>query len=159
MCVVVIYDGGVLVFDGKIFEMIGEVLFGGFLCVNSVGDYDGYVFVIVEDGFYVFDSGFVFDVVEFMGEVFEVVVVGYVILYVGCMVLFDDGIGEVCVFDMDVIGIGMFFEVDIFIFEVVYYGVVIEFVDGIVLLMIGIVEVCLGVWYLVVDGIEFVCSE
>ncbi|WP_206427121.1 hypothetical protein [Microbacterium sp. Y-01] len=157
--VAVTYDGGVLVLDGKTLETIGEAPLGGFLRVNSAGDHDGHVFVTAEDGFHVLDSGLASDAVEFTGEVFEAVAAGHATPHAGRTALFDDGTGEVRVFDTDAIGTGTLPEVDTLTSEAAHHGVAIELADGTVLSTIGTAEARSGVRHLAAGGTELARNE
>ncbi|WP_270366625.1 hypothetical protein [Microbacterium algeriense] len=153
------YDGGVLVLDGKTLETIGEAPLGGFLRVNTAGDHDGHVFVTAEDGFHVLDSGLASDTVEFTGEVFEAVAAGHATPHAGRTALFDDGTGEVRVFDTDAIGTGTLPEMDTITSEAAHHGVAIELADGTVLSTIGTAEARSGVRHLAAEGTELARSE
>lgn len=157
--IAVTYDGGVLVLDGETLETVGEVERGGFLRVNSAGDHDGHVFVTAEDGFHVLDSGLASDTVEFTGEVFEAVAAGHAVPHAGRTALFDDGTGDVRVFDTDAVGTGTLPEADAFTSEAAHHGVALELSDGTMLSTIGTAEARSGVRHLAADGAELARSE
>ncbi|PRA81515.1 hypothetical protein [Microbacterium sp. MYb66] len=157
--VAVTYDGGVLVLDGETLETVGQAELGGFLRVNDAGDHDGHVFVTAEDGFHVLDSGLASGSVEFTGEVFEAVAAGHATPHAGRTALFDDGTGDVQVFDTDAVGTGTLPEIDTITSEAAHHGVAIELSDGTVLSTIGTSEARSGVRHLDVDGTELARNE
>ncbi|PRB14820.1 hypothetical protein [Microbacterium sp. MYb62] len=157
--IAVTYDGGVLVLDGETLETIDGVELDGFLRVNGAGDHDGHVFVTAEDGFHVLDTGLASDAVEFTGEVFPAVAAGHAVPHAGRTALFDDGTGEVRVFDTDAVGTGAEPEVDTIASEAAHHGVALELSDGTVLATIGTSEERTGVRHLAADGSELARNE
>lgn len=153
------YDGGVIVLDGDTLETLGEAELDGFLRVNGAGDHDGHVFVTAEDGFHVLDTGLASGAVEFTGEVFEAVAAGHATPHAGRTALFDDGTGEVRVFDTDAVGTGTLPEFDTITSEAAHHGVAIELSDGSVLSTIGTAEARSGVRHLAADGTELARDE
>lgn len=153
------YDGGVVVLDGDTLETVGEAELDGFLRVNGAGDRDGHVFVTAEDGFHVLDTGLASGAVEFTGEVFEAVAAGHATPHAGRTALFDDGTGEVRVFDTDAVGTGTLPEFDTIASEAAHHGVAIELSDGTVLSTIGTAEARSGVRHLAADGTELARDE
>lgn len=153
------YDGGVVVLDGDTLETVGEAELDGFLRVNGAGDHDGHVFVTAEDGFHVLDTGLASGAVEFTGEVFEAVAAGHATPHAGRTALFDDGTGEVLVFDTDAVGTGTLPEFDTIASEAAHHGVAIELSDGTVLSTIGTAEARSGVRHLAADGTELARDE
>ncbi|MEW2462416.1 hypothetical protein [Microbacterium sp. K41] len=153
------YDGGVVVLDGDTLETVGEAELDGFLRVNGAGDHDGHVFVTAEDGFHVLDTGLASGAVEFTGEVFEAVAAGHATPHAGRTALFDDGTGEVRVFDTDAVGTGTLPEFDTIASEAAHHGVAIELSDGTVLSTIGTAEARSGVRHLAADGTELARDE
>ncbi|MFK3677031.1 hypothetical protein ACI2IP_04835 [Microbacterium sp. NPDC090218] len=157
--VAVTYDGGVLVLDGETLESVGQVELDGFLRVNSAGDHDGHVFVTAADGFHVLDSGLASGDVDFTGEVFEAVAAGHATPHAGRTALFDDGTGEVQVFDTDAVGTGTLPEIDTITSDAAHHGVAIELADGTALSTIGTEESRTGVRHLAADGSELARNE
>ncbi|WP_136032974.1 hypothetical protein [Microbacterium sp. PF5] len=153
------YDGGVVVLDGDTLETLAEAELDGFLRVNGAGDHDGHVFVTAEDGFHVLDTGLASGAVEFTGEVFEAVAAGHATPHAGRTALFDDGTGEVRVFDTDAVGTGTLPEFDTITSEAAHHGVAIELSDGTVLSTIGTAEARSGVRHLAADGTELARDE
>lgn len=153
------YDGGVVVLDGDTLETVGEAELDGFLRVNGAGDHAGHVFVTAEDGFHVLDTGLASGAVEFTGEVFEAVAAGHATPHAGRTALFDDGTGEVRVFDTDAVGTGTLPEFDTIASEAAHHGVAIELSDGTVLSTIGTAEARSGVRHLAADGTELARDE
>ncbi|MBN6191156.1 hypothetical protein JQN58_30280 [Aneurinibacillus sp. BA2021] len=153
------YDGGVVVLDGDTLETVGEAELDGFLRVNGAGDHNGHVFVTAEDGFHVLDTGLASGAVEFTGEVFEAVAAGHATPHAGRTALFDDGTGEVRVFDTDAVGTGTLPEFDTIASEAAHHGVAIELSDGTVLSTIGTAEARSGVRHLAADGTELARDE
>ncbi|EHR61894.1 zinc metallochaperone AztD [Saccharomonospora cyanea] len=99
--VVVTYDGGVSVLDGRTLEPRAEVPLPGFLRVNPAGD-DSHVLVSTSEGFRVLDAS--------RGELTDVVFPGpepgHVVRHAGRTVLFADGSGTVTSFDPADLGEG-----------------------------------------------------
>lgn len=155
----VTYDGGVLVLDGETLETVGQVELDGFLRVNGAGDHDGHVFVTAADGFHVLDSGLASGGVDFTGEVFPAVAAGHATPHAGRTALFDDGTGEVQVFDTDAVGTGTLPEIDTITSEAAHHGVAIELADGTALSTIGTEEARAGVRHLAADGSELARNE
>lgn len=153
------YDGGVIVLDGESLEPVGRVELDGFLRINAAGDHDGHAFVTAVDGFHVLDSGLASGSVEFTGEVFEAVAAGHATPHAGRTALFDDGTGEVQVFDTDAVGTGNLPEVDTIASDAAHHGVAIELTDGTILSTIGTEEARTGVRHLAADGAELARNE
>ncbi|WP_136042672.1 MULTISPECIES: hypothetical protein [unclassified Microbacterium] len=157
--IAVTYDGGVLVLDGETLDTIGQVELGGFLRVNGAGDHDGHVFVTAEDGFHVLDSGLASGAVEFTGEVFDAEAAGHAVPHAGRTALFDDGTGEVRIFDTDAVGTGTLPEVDTITSAAAHHGVALELADGSILSTIGTADARSGVRHLAADGAEIARNE
>jgi hypothetical protein len=157
--VAVTYDGGVLVLDGETLETVGQAELDGFLRVNAAGDHDGHVFVTAADGFHVLDSGLASGGVDFTGEVFAAAAAGHATPHAGRTALFDDGTGEVQVFDTDAVGTGTLPEIDTITSEAAHHGVAIELADGTALSTIGTEEARTGVRHLAADGSELARNE
>jgi outer membrane protein assembly factor BamB len=155
----VTYDGGVLVLDGETLETIDQVELGGFLRANGAGDHDGHVFITAEDGFHVLDTGLASDSIELTGEVFAAAAAGHVTPHAGRTALFDDGTGEIRVFDTDAIGTGMLPEFDTLTSDAAHHGVAIELSDGTTLATVGTAEARSGVRHLAADGSELARNE
>lgn len=153
------YDGGVIVLDGDTLDTVGEAELDGFLRVNGAGDHDGHVFVTAEDGFHVLDTGLASGEVAFTGEVFEAVAAGHATPHAGRTALFDDGTGEVRVFDTDAVGTGTLPAFDTITSEAAHHGVALELSDGTVLSTIGTSEARSGVRHLAADGAELARNE
>lgn len=157
--VAVTHDGGVIVLDGETLDVVGQVELPGFLRVNDAGDHDGHVFVTAEDGFHVLDTGLASDAVEFTGGVFAAVAAGHATPHAGRTALFDDGTGEVRIFDTDAVGTGTLPEIDTITSEAAHHGVAIELSDGTVLSTIGTAEARTGVRHLDAQGTELTRNE
>jgi hypothetical protein len=157
--VAISYDGGVLVLDGETLDAIDQVELDGFLRVNGAGDHDGHVFVTAEDGFHLLDTGLASDTVEFTGEVFEAAAAGHVTPHEGRTALFDDGTGDVRVFDTDAVGTGTLPEYDTITSEAAHHGVAIELSDGTTLSTIGTSDARTGVRLLDASGAEIARNE
>ncbi|MFJ4223783.1 hypothetical protein [Microbacterium sp. NPDC089695] len=157
--IAVTYDGGVAVLDGETLETVDTVDLGGFLRVNGAGDHDGHVFVTAADGFHVLDTGLASDAVELTGEVFEAEAAGHATPHAGRTALFDDGTGEVRVFDTDAIGTGTLPAFDTIASEQAHHGVAIELSDGTLLSTLGTAESRSGVRHLDAGGAELARNE
>lgn len=157
--VAITYDGGVLVLDGTTLETTGEAELDGFLRINGAGDRDGHVFVTAEDGFHVLDTGLASGDVAFTGEVFEAVAAGHATPHAGRTALFDDGTGEVRLFDTDGVGAGTLPAVETIASEEAHHGVAIPLADGTVLSTIGSPDARSGVRHLSAAGEELARHE
>lgn len=157
--VAVAYDGGILVLDGETLDTVDRVELDGFLRVNDAGDHDGHVFVTAEDGFHLLDTGLASGTVEFTGEVFDAVAAGHVTPHAGRTALFDDGTGEIRIFDTDAVGTGTVPEFDTISSEEAHHGVAIELSDGTTLATIGTADARTGVRHLAADGSELARNE
>ena len=157
--VAIAHDGGVLVLDGETLDTIGQVELDGFLRVNDAGDHDGHVFVTAADGFHVLDTGLASDTVALTGELFEAVAAGHATPHAGRTALFDDGTGEVRVFDTDAVGTGTLPAIDTISSEAAHHGVAIELSDGTLLSTLGTAESRSGVRHLDADGTELARDE
>ncbi|WP_311259830.1 hypothetical protein [Microbacterium sp. WCS2018Hpa-9] len=157
--VAVAYDGGIVVLDGETLETVDSAELEGFLRVNPGGDHDGHVFVTAADGFHVLDTGLASDTVEFTGEVFDAVTPGHATPHAGRTALFDDGTGDVTLFDTDAVGTGTLPESQTVESEAAHHGVAIELSDGTLLTTIGTSESRSGVRLLGDDGSELARNE
>lgn len=157
--VAIAHDGGVVVLDGETLETIDAVELDGYLRVNSAGDHDGHVFVSAADGFHLLDTGLASDRVAFTGEVFDAVAAGHVTPHAGRTALFDDGTGEMRIFDTDAVGTGTLPESVTLTSEEAHHGVALELSDGTVLSTLGTEEVRSGVRLLDADGTELARDE
>ncbi|CAN7179203.1 hypothetical protein LJR044_000368 [Microbacterium foliorum] len=157
--VAVAYDGGIVVLDGETLETVDSAELDGFLRVNPAGDHDGHVFVTAADGFHVLDTGLASDTVEFTGEVFDAVTPGHATPHAGRTALFDDGTGDVTLFDTDAVGTGTLPESQTVESEAAHHGVAIELSDGTLLSTIGTSESRSGVRLLADDGSELARDE
>lgn len=157
--VAVAYDGGIIVLDGDTLETVDSAELEGFLRVNPAGDHDGHVFVTAADGFHVLDTGLASGTVEFTGEVFDAVTPGHATPHAGRTALFDDGTGDVTLFDTDAVGTGALPESQTVESEAAHHGVAIELSDGTLLSTIGTSESRSGVRLLAEDGSEIARDE
>lgn len=157
--VAIAHDGGVTVLDGETLKTVDSVALDGYLRVNSAGDHDGHVFVTAPDGFHVLDTGLASDAVEFTGELFPAAAAGHVTPHAGRTALFDDGTGDVLLFDTDAIGTGALPASDTLTSEAAHHGVALELSDGTVLATLGTEEARTGVRLLDHDGTEIARNE
>lgn len=157
--VAIAHDGGVTVLDGETLKTVDSVALDGYLRVNSAGDHDGHVFVTAPDGFHVLDTGLASDAVEFTGELFPATAAGHVTPHAGRTALFDDGTGDVLLFDTDAIGTGALPASDTLTSEAAHHGVALELSDGTVLATLGTEEARTGVRLLDHDGTEIARNE
>ncbi len=157
--VAIAYDGGITVLDGETLEIVDSAELDGFLRVNPAGDHDGHVFVTAADGFHVLDTGLASGSVEFTGEVFDAATPGHATPHAGRTALFDDGTGDVTLFDTDAVGTGSLPESRTVESEAAHHGVAIELSDGTLLSTIGTSESRSGVRLLAEDGSELGRNE
>ncbi|MBE3000580.1 hypothetical protein IDM40_18015 [Nocardiopsis sp. HNM0947] len=97
--VVTTYDGGILVLDGSTLEVEADIELDGFNRLNPAGD-GRHLLVSTSAGFEVLDAV----AGELTGTVFEAGTPGHVVVHEGRTVLFDDGSGDITVFDSDEAG-------------------------------------------------------
>jgi len=157
--VAIAYDGGITVLDGETLETVDSAELDGFLRVNPAGDHDGHVFVTAADGFHVLDTGLASDTVEFTGEIFDAVTPGHATPHAGRTALFDDGTGDVTLFDTDAVGTGTLPDSRTVASEAAHHGVAIELSDGTLLSTIGTSESRSGARLLAEGGGELARNE
>jgi hypothetical protein len=91
---VVTYDGGLYVLDGKSLQVKSDIPMDGFLRVNPAGD-DAHVLVSTDQGFRVLDA----QAGALTGTTFPAAEPGHVVPHGERTALFADGSGEITVFD------------------------------------------------------------
>ena len=112
--VVVSYDGGLRVLDGKTLEKVADLQKGGFLRLNPAGD-DRHVIVTTEGGFEVLDSGtwreehgdhvhYKVSEPRFTGAAFEGSEPGHAVAHDDRLTLFFDGTGDVKTIERSALG-------------------------------------------------------
>ncbi|CAN5517289.1 zinc metallochaperone AztD [soil metagenome] len=123
--VVVTYDGGVAVLDGKTLEVKADVPMEGFLRVNPAGD-ASHVLVTTSDGFQALNAS----TGQLTDVLFPAVEAGHVVVHGENTVLFADGTGEVTIFDPHDLESGDMPETEMFSTPAAHHGVAVVLEDG-----------------------------
>lgn len=152
--VVTTYDGGILVLDGSTLEVEADIELDGFNRLNPAGD-GRHLLVSTSEGFQVLDAV----AGELTDTVFEAETPGHVVVHEGRTALFDDGTGEVTVFDSDAAGEISPEEADTHSTGEPHHGVAVELSSGQVLHTVGDEDEVSGVVALGPDGGEVARSE
>lgn len=152
--VVTTYDGGILVLDGSTLEVEADIELDGFNRLNPAGD-GRHLLVSTSEGFQVLDAV----AGELTDTVFEAETPGHVVVHEGRTALFDDGTGEIAVFDSDAAGEVAPEEADIHSTGEPHHGVAVELSSGQVLHTVGDEDEVSGVVALGPDGREVARSE
>ena len=147
--VVTTYDGGILVLDGSTLEVEADIELDGFNRLNPAGD-GRHLLVSTSEGFQVLDAV----AGELTGTVFEAETPGHVVVHEGRTALFDDGTGEITVFDSDAAGEVTPEEADTHTAGEPHHGVAVELSSGQLLHTLGDEETVDGVVALGPDGKE-----
>ncbi|WP_067818083.1 zinc metallochaperone AztD [Nocardia inohanensis] len=151
--IVVTYDGGMRILDGKTLEQRAEVRLDGFNRLNPAGD-DRHVLVSTQDGFRVLDAVHG----EFTDISFPAVKPGHVVRHAGKTVLFADGTGEVTVFDPAQLADGKP-PAQTYRTPAAHHGVAVELADGKLLVTVGTEEKRTGIAVLDRDRKEIARNE
>lgn len=152
--VVTTYDGGILVLDGSTLEVAADIELDGFNRLNPAGD-GRHLLVSTSEGFQVLDAV----AGELTDTVFEAGTPGHVVVHEGRTALFDDGTGEITVFDSDAAGEVVPEEADTHSAGEPHHGVAVELSSGQVLHTVGDEDEVSGVVALGPDGGEVARSE
>ncbi|MDR1265501.1 MAG: hypothetical protein LBK42_08045 [Propionibacteriaceae bacterium] len=110
------YDGGIVVLDANTLEQVADLPLSGFNRVNAAGD-AGTVLVSTEGGFRVLETGafaqghgdhyhYYAATPVLTDVIYPATTPGHVVVHDGQTLLFDDGTGQVTVFDSDDIAAG-----------------------------------------------------
>ncbi|GHD33910.1 hypothetical protein GCM10007147_39120 [Nocardiopsis kunsanensis] len=152
--VVTTYDGGILVLDGSTLEVEADIELEGFNRLNPAGD-GRHLLVSTSQGFQVLDAV----AGELTDTVFEAETPGHVVVHEGRTALFDDGTGEITVFDSDAAGEVTPDEADTHSAGEPHHGVAVELSSGQILHTLGDEEEVNGVVVLGPDGEEVARTE
>ncbi|MFC9609048.1 zinc metallochaperone AztD [Streptomyces niveus] len=151
--VVVTYDGGLYVLDGRTLKVAEDIPLKGFNRVNPAGD-DRHVMVSTATGFQVMDAvGRRLTDVEFKGPK-----PGHVVHHAGSTVLFSDGTGEVTVFDPEDLG-DTRPKSETYGSAAPHHGVAIRLANGELVTTLGTEEKRVGITVLGADREEVTRSE
>ncbi|GAB3618434.1 zinc metallochaperone AztD [Okibacterium endophyticum] len=151
--IVTTYDGGIYVLDGETLEVVADIPLDGFNRVNPAGD-DDHVLVSTTGGFQVLDARGT----ELTDDVFEAATPGHVVRHGEQTVLFDDGTGEVTIFDPHDLGSGLP-ETRGYKAADAHHGVAIELTTGELVVSLGTEEERVGAVVIGPDGDEISRAE
>lgn len=147
--VVTTYDGGILVLDGSTLEVEADIELDGFNRLNPAGD-GRHLLVSTSEGFQVLDAV----AGELTDTVFGARTPGHVVVHEGSTALFDDGTGEITVFDSDSAGEVEPEEADTHTTGEPHHGVAVELSSGELLHTVGDEDEVYGIAVLDSDGKE-----
>jgi outer membrane protein assembly factor BamB len=151
--VVVTYDGGLYVLDGKTLQVAADLPLPGFNRVNPAGD-DRHVIVSTGSSFQVLDAG----AATLTDVTFPAEKPGHVVRHADKTVLFADGTGEVTIFDPHALGEGAPETVTHRTPEP-HHGVAIEIANGELVTTVGNAEERSGIVVLDADRNEIARNE
>lgn len=162
------YDGGVQVLDGTTLEVLADEPLDGFNRLNPAGD-GRHFLVSTSGGFRLLDGGawaephgdhdhYYAAEPRLTDVLFPAEKPGHVVAHAGRTVLFDDGTGEVTVFDTAAIA-DSDLEVDSFTTPEPHHGVAVELEDGTTLVSDGTEDERTGVRILDPDGEEIAARD
>ncbi|UED87843.1 zinc metallochaperone AztD [Streptomyces profundus] len=132
--IVLTYDGGLQILDGRTLEVARDIPLDGFNRVNPAGD-DHHVLVSTATGFRVLNA----TAAELTEDEFPGEKPGHVVRHAGSTVLFADGSGEVTVFDPEALGEGLP-ETDTHTTAAPHHGVAVALESGELLVTLGTEE-------------------
>lgn len=147
------YDGGIMVLDADTLETVGTVDTDGFVRLNPAGD-GRHVLVSAGNAFTALDT----TVPEMTDISFPAEKPGHVVRHEGKTVLFDDGTGEIRVFDPAGLADGKP-ETHEYTAEQAHHGVAVKLSDGTLLTTLGNEDERNGVAILDEHGHEIARSE
>ncbi|MQA07417.1 MAG: PQQ-binding-like beta-propeller repeat protein [Pseudonocardiaceae bacterium] len=151
--IVVTYDGGLTVLDGKTLRPTGDVPVDGFTRINPAGD-SRHLMVTTVDGFRVLDtSRKALTDAEFLGPK-----PGHVVHHADRTALFFDGSGKVEVFDPDELAGGMP-ETETYTSEAAHHGVAVPLENGGMVSSLGTTDERVGIVVLDENYQEILRSE
>lgn len=165
----VTYDGGVMVIDAMTLDVVGDFPAEGFTRLNPAGD-DRHLLLTEGSAFRVLDTGVWSEphgdhdhsyatVPELTDLQFEADHPGHVVTHAGQTVLFDDGTGEITVFDPETLVEGTLPEVEQSSTPEAHHGLAVELADGSMLHTVGDEESADGAVILTEDGTEIARNE
>ncbi|WP_216843851.1 zinc metallochaperone AztD [Phytoactinopolyspora alkaliphila] len=164
----VTYDGGIQVLDATTLDVIEDIALDGFNRLNPAGD-ERHLFVSTTGGFQVLDMGtwgephgdhsHFYTAAPDLTDVIEPAQTpGHVVVHHGRTALFDDGTGEVWVFDSgDAADAGR--EMREYVTPSAHHGVAVELSDGTLVVSEGDEEARTGIRVLDADGEEIAASD
>lgn len=165
---VITYDGGIQVLDATTLETVSSIDLAGFNRINSAGD-GRTVMVSTAGGFQVLDAGtwaephgdhshYYTGEPSLTDVTFAAAKPGHVVVHEGRTALFDDGTGDVVVFDSgDVADAGR--EAREYTTPSAHHGVAVELTDGRLLVSEGTDEARTGIRVLDADNAEIASSD
>ncbi|MGW4800078.1 zinc metallochaperone AztD [Nonomuraea sp. NPDC004297] len=150
---VLTYDGGLYVVDGRSLKLVEDIPLAGYNRVNPAGD-DRHVLVSTSTGFRVLDAASA----TLKDDEFKGVKPGHVVRHAGRTVLFADGTGEVTLFDPRELAAGLP-EGEVYRAATAHHGVAIELADGELVITLGTEEKRTGIAVLDKERKEITRSE
>jgi DNA-binding beta-propeller fold protein YncE len=151
--VVVTYDGGLYVLDGKTLEVVEDLPLEGFNRLNPAGD-GRHVLVSTSTGFRVLDA----TAADLTEDEFPAAEAGHVVNHAGTTVLFADGSGEATLFDPNDLGDGLP-ETETYTSEFPHHGVAVQTETGELIVTLGDEESRSGIQVLDADRNEVARNE
>jgi outer membrane protein assembly factor BamB len=162
------YDGGIQVLDATTLEQVADIELDGFNRLNGAGD-GRHVFVSTTGGFQLLDAGtwgephgdhshYYTSDPRLTGETFAAETPGHVVVHDGRTALFDDGTGDITVFDSSEAA-----EPDRELREYTtpsaHHGVAVELEDGTLVVSEGTEDARTGIRVLDASGTEIAASD
>jgi outer membrane protein assembly factor BamB len=162
------YDGGIQVLDATTFEVVEDIELEGFNRLNAAGD-GRHLLVSTAGGFQVLDAGtwaephgdhshYYRALPELTDTVLEAEKPGHVVVHDGRTALFDDGTGQVTVFDSGEVADDARETRDHTTPEA-HHGVAIELADGTLVVSEGTEDARTGIRVLDAQGTEVAASD
>ncbi|MGO1316124.1 MAG: zinc metallochaperone AztD [Cellulomonadaceae bacterium] len=166
--IAITYDGGIQILDATTFEVVKDIELSGFNRINGVGD-GRHLLVSTTGGFQLLDAGawaephgdhshYYVAEPELTDTVFPAQKPGHVVAHHGRTALFDDGTGEVTVFDASDVA-----DPDVELREYTtphaHHGVAIELEDGRLVVSEGDDDGRTGIRVLDANNVEIAASD
>ncbi|MGW3349695.1 zinc metallochaperone AztD [Nonomuraea rubra] len=151
--VVLTYDGGLYVLDGRSLELVKDIPLAGYNRVNPAGD-ARHVLVSTSTGFRVLDAASA----TLKDDEFKGAKPGHVVRHAGTTVLFADGTGEVTLFDPAELSAGLP-KGEVYKSATAHHGVAIALENGELVVTLGTEEKRTGIAVLDAQRKEITRSE
>ncbi|MEV0826679.1 zinc metallochaperone AztD [Nonomuraea rubra] len=151
--VVLTYDGGLYVLDGRSLELVKDIPLAGYNRVNPAGD-ARHVLVSTSTGFRVLDAASA----TLKDDEFKGAKPGHVVRHAGTTVLFADGTGEVTLFDPAELAAGLP-KGEVYTSATAHHGVAVALENGELVVTLGTEEKRTGIAVLDAQRKEITRSE